>query len=1115
MTTPVELIVGPARSGKAARVLAAYADALRQSGPGGSLMLVPTVLRRRATETRLLAALGTDAILCPQVLTLPDLADRLLRAAGRTVRRIHELARRRVIRDCLDALSENDARPLGDIRAAPGLVDALDALFRELKAARVEPDAFGRALAGPIRTPRNRLLARLYGAYQQRLQDLDVYDDQGLFWHAAALLDAGAFGPFGDLALLAVDGFQRFDPAQLHVVAKVSERARRTVITLVWDEGRPHLFGLTGRTRQRLRERFGDRLVETRCDEPSGLPADLERIRTRLFLAPGGEDDRPAPEGQVRLIQAAGRTREVEEVARQAVDLVRAGATEPASIAVIARSLDAYAGAVPGIFAQYGLPVRVEAGVPLRDCPVVRAAIAMVRLQAEDFGWRAVARVLRSGYIRPEAFGADVETARAAVRLGRDARVWTGREAWFRGFEALRGRLERESGATNDFGDRAVTPERAAERARDIDRAEALLGRLFEAATLPAAATRRAFADAFLRMILVAGLWKTALAHAQESDRARDLRALEGLQAVLDEVALLDATDGETVPLAQFLDELTRGLAVETVQPAEPPDAPVVVLDVNRCQALTFQHVFLVGLAEKAFPVRGRRHPFFDDAERATLRGRGIDLADTAHAAQEEMLRFYLAAGRAERTLTLSYPSLDAQGRPQLASHYVEELRSLFAETPGGPAVPETEVGVRDLGLPAERARSRRELVAATAFALWGRGANPKINRDLAVLSGLAADGPAVETALAGLAAERERERGEAFGPFDGCLAGPDILEDLCRRFPGESSMSAHRLERFGQCPFAFLAADILQLEPREEPSPELAPMDLGLIIHDLLDAFFRAVAGHPKLAGRITEDTLDVARGLLEQTAEAYWQRIEATGGIGSPALWRVVKRDILRDLVRLLAWHASNLADWRVAATEASFGSGKGGADAVEVPTDHGPLRLRGRIDRIDRRDDACQVVDYKSGSSSPSPGDMKAGTSFQLPLYLWAAEAMLGPVPADALRRGFFLPVRRPAKSAALSNQGRGKHPEGTLAPAQTRAAEYIRRFVAAIRHGRFPVYPRAGCPGHCDYHGICRFAEWQSTRKWEAAPIPELELLPDDDPAEADAPADASASRDDGS
>ncbi|MEA3368214.1 MAG: 3'-5' exonuclease, partial [Planctomycetota bacterium] len=620
-------------------------------------------------------------------------------------------------------------------------------------------------LAGPLRTPRNRLLALLYTAYQRRLQDLDVYDDQGQFWHAAALLGEGEFGPFEHLDLLAVDGFQHYDPAQLDVIEALSRQAARTLITLTWEAGRPHLFGLTGRTRRRLRDRFGDRLTEMTCAEPSGLPADLERVRTHLFLTPGPEPDKPTAEGRVAVIRAAGRTREVEEVARRAVDLVRAGATGPGAVAVIARSLEVYAPLVRQVFPAYGLPVRVEAGARLADVPVVVAAMALVRLQAEDYSFRSVSRLLESGYFRPEAFGATADAARAAVRLARDAGVWTGREAYFRGFEHLRGRLARDAQATDESGEAVLPPERRAERAGEIDRAEALLSRVFDATALPASAPRRDLADRLREIVQTAGLWQAARSHEQPAHRARDLKALAGLNDVLAEVALLDPPDGHGATAAEFLDEVTRGLAAETITAPEPADAPVVVLDVRQCRALSFEHVFLVGLAEKAFPHRGRRHPFFSDTERADLRQRGVDLADTGHAAEEEKLLFYLAATRAGRSLTLSYPSLDSSGRPQLPSHYVEEVKGLFADTGKASTVPEAEVGVRDLDLPAEAARSRRELLAATMFALWGPGANPEMDRDLAVLHTLTADGPAVETALTGLAAEWEREHGQGFGP--------------------------------------------------------------------------------------------------------------------------------------------------------------------------------------------------------------------------------------------------------------------------------------------------------------------------------------------------------------
>jgi len=1114
VSSPVELIVGPARSGKAGRVLAAYLDALARAEPGRCLMLVPTALRRRATETRLLAAQPSGVLAWPQVLTIHELADRLLSAAGRPVRRIGELARRSCLRQCLARLSEKQAAVLGPVLSTPGLVEALDELFRELKAARVEPDDFGRAMAGPMRTPRNRLLAILYDAYQKALQDREVYDDAGQFWHAAALVAESRFGPFENLEILAVDGFQDFAPAQLDMLQALASRAKRTLITLTWQPGRPSLFAVTARTRERLRERFAGRLTETVADEPSGLAPDLERVRTHLFGDPDGPP--PPAAGSIAVIRAAGRTREVEEVARRIADLLRRGADRAAGIAVIARRLEAYADLVRDVFPRYGIPFRIESHRVLEDCPIVRAAMAPVRLQVENYSFRALARLLKSNYFNPSAFGADAETARQAVRLAREANICEGRENYFRGLDALRSTALREADVADDAGEPALPEARRQERIEAIARAGALLTRLFADLELPARGPRRTLAERLRSCLRAAGFWQAARASPTVEGCAADIKALAALEEVLEEVALLQEADADEVTLESFLAEVAQGLRLASVPAEEPAGAPVVVLDVHRSRALSFDHVFLLGLAEKEFPQRGRRHPFFSDAEREDLRRRGVDLADTSHQAQQEMLLFYLAATRARETLTLAYPSLDAQGRPALASHYVEELAGLFAARGRDGPLPATEISTRDLDLESETpaaSRSERELLAATMYDLWGPGPADRPDEDLAILDAMLARGPAAETALAGLAVEWEREHGETFGPFDGRLAAPEIVEELCRRFPGQAAMSARRLETFGACPFAFFAGDLLGLAPLEEPSADLAPLEVGLIYHGLLERFFSALAASPALGGRLTEESLATAQALLAPTAETYFAALEKYGRVGSPALWKIQKRHILRDVGKVIQWHAGRLAEWRAAYTEVPFGAlpgtkvrPPGRREPIAIESPHGPIRLRGRIDRVDLAADGpgWQVVDYKSGSP-PGPKDMKEGTSLQLPIYLWAARELLGPEEARGTARAMFLPVRRPRAACLLASATAKGEPSEAFGRALARAAVYVRRYVDAMRRGLYPVYPRQECSGRCDFQEICRFAEWRIRRKRRLHPIEALEPIPDEasDGEEADA------------
>ena len=1113
MPSPVELIVGPARSGKAGYVLAAYQAALAEAGPGKCLMLVPTALRRRATESRLLALQESGVLIRPQILEMHELADRLLAAAGRPVRRISDLARRQVIRHCLAHLDDKQAAVLGAVRESPGLVDALDSLFRELKAARVEPDVFGRAIAGEMRTPRNRLLVHLYAAYQKALQAREVYDDAGQFWHAADVVAKGEFGPFAGLALLVVDGFQDLAPAQLDMLDALSSQAARTLITLTWESGRKDLFGVTGRTHDRLRGRFAGRLREITLDEPARLPPDLERVRRRLFALP--DASRPKAAGAIAVVQAAGRTREVEEVARRIADLLRAEAKEVQgskfkvqSVAVVVRSIESYAALVRQVFPRYGLALRVEAGRRLSDCPIVRAAMALARLQVEDYSFRALAQLVKSNYFDPAAFGADAVTARAALHLAREANVWEGRQRYAERLECLRGRVRRSADMLDDDGEPALPADRASERLKEIDAAAAFLDRLFEQLALPAKAARRTLAERLRDNLRAAGLWAAARTAPTPEGLARDLKALAALEGVLDEVALLDEDEAAEVTLEEFLKEVEQGLALTTVPAEEPRDAPVVVLDVRHCRALSFDHVFLLGMAEKEFPRRGRRHPFFDDAERQDLRAKGIDLPDAGHASQEEMLLAYLAMTRARKTLTVTYPSLDNQGRPVLGSHYLEELFGLFGADKD-PSLPVTEIAARDLAIPIERLRSERELLAKTMFELWGPGKTEHGDEHLGILDAMLSLRPAAtETALAGLAAEWEREHGEQFGPFDGRLAAPEIIDELCRRYPGQKAMSAGRLEAFGACPFAFFAGEVLGLAAIEEPSPDLGPIDVGLIYHGLLQRFFAALGASKKAGGRLTEETWDEALAVLGETAAAYFKQLEAGGRIGSPALWKVQKRGILRDVRRMLEWQREKLPDWRVAHLEVTFGARMsapvpppGRREPISLESPHGPIRIRGRIDRIDLPADGAtgfQVIDYKTGGT-PTGSNMAEGTSFQLPIYLWACDEILPPEARNGLVRAFFLPIRKPSKTGCLTSTDSKGKPNEKFDRALERAAEYIRRFSDAMRRGLFPVYPRGrnGCSGYCAFQEICRFAEWRIQRKWDLHPITQLELIADCD------------------
>ena len=69
------------------------------------------------------------------------------------------------------------------------------------------------------------------------------------------------------------------------------------------------------------------------------------------------------------------------------------------------------------------------------------------------------------------------------------------------------------------------------------------------------------------------------------------------------------------------------------------------------------------------------------------------------------------------------------------------------------------------------------------------------------------------------------------------------------------------------------------------------------------------------------------------------------------------------------------------------------------------------RGFIDRLDEVDGTVVIVDYKSGSSTPSNKDMQEGRNYQMLLYMLATEQLLAQTDGDyQLQGGLFWSIQK---------------------------------------------------------------------------------------------------------
>ncbi len=212
-------------------------------------------------------------------------------------------------------------------------------------------------------------------------------------------------------------------------------------------------------------------------------------------------------------------------------------------------------------------------------------------------------------------------------------------------------------------------------------------------------------------------------------------------------------------------------------------------------------------------------------------------------------------------------------------------------------------------------------------------------------------------------------------------------------------SISASSLSAFWECPFVFAMEKRLGF--RDEPALDLDVdhFSRGRLLHALLEV----LGSEPVRFDWRDDEILD----LLEKSRER--EKIE----IGEEKLWPAVKAQHLRLARKFLEFER----DWRT-----KFPNTKNVGHEIpfeifwdvktgEPVKEKRPVRLRGRIDRIDQDSKGrYAVIDYKSGATKlTSWGSWLKNHQIQLPLYAWLLERGLLNLPSGPVVAANYFVVR----------------------------------------------------------------------------------------------------------
>ena len=1099
MTAQVVVYSGPTGSGKTARALVPYLKALRSQPPQSVLWLAPTGRAAAALRSRLLAE-GLPGCFAPGATTFERLVQSAVRYASYPVRPLDALRRRRLVRQLIDQrLAEERLvffRPLAELG---GLVELVCGTISGLKRREIWPARYRQLCEARGMTERDTELLDLYQAYQQTLADNRLFDPEGLLWVAKQAIQQGQWTPLERLRVVVADGFSDFSGSQHDILEQFVRVCDTLVVTLPLEQGspRPDLWTTPAATLEELRRRH-PQLEHTPLERPQqpAWPA-MAHLEATLFGNPRQATPAPDTTG-LEILAASRQLGEIELVGARIRRLLTEGCprsggqpVSPGEIAVVFRTLGGdTAPLVREVFGRHGIPLALESTVALERVPALAALLGLMRLVVEDWPFRRLLSVLTSGYFRPDWSEWNAgETPLAVERAVRSLQVPRGRSELLEQLreEELSGGSGSLSATVEDGkGGQAAHATQGSIALRVMTRLAQVLDEL------PRRATLRQWASAWQRLAVRTGLWDVLAREPVAEQEAWNL-AMESLKA--DEVLFgwMRQTPPE-LDRAAALASLEEVLANVPLPSDGDESGRVRVLSATSVRGLHVPYLFVAGLAEKSFPQSHHTNPLDNPLDEAEADGR--DDPQAKHY-REEMLLFYQVLTRATRQLTLSYPALDEAAQPLAPSPYLDEVEQacgvgtiVRTEVPDLTPIPRDE-------FPQTPSEFR---IKALANALAGD------SRLMATLVQHESSPGLAENLLAGIRLVRQRQQADRFGPAEGMLQGPAARLSCAEAFGPRRVFSATELEHYAYCPFRYFVDRVLRLRPLDDLELEIDYLARGQIVHEALALFHeqvnRAYQGPtspaslpPEEYGRLVDETVQTLFGRHgEGTVRAAMEEIDRR-------LWT-------QWIEAYRQQHAAYDALWQECdqrpvptAFEVSFGlpNGSGGLSTeqpLELPCADGPVRISGRIDRIDLARIAGQlvfnIIDCKSGASARFSLDKVAnGTLLQLPLYALAVEELML-VGQKAL----------PWQAGYWELQGEGFKPknalemhtcrEGRVEPApewesiRATVVETVGALVATMRDGQFPVFSTdEHCTGRCPMKTICRINQIRSLEKqWQA-------------------------------
>ncbi len=987
----------------------------------------------------------------------------------------------------------------------PGFHESLIHLFDELGAGLVEPEQLEKVIG--FAPGKESQLKTLYSMYHDQLRALRYHDSGSLRLALIKALDQqGKKTPLflSRFESITVKDIYQFTPYRFELFRKLG-RMMPVSIIFPMPDSRERAFGFIVSNLEKF-EALADKAgyLETSFEEPDSGP--LSQFRENIFeLGQVEGDDDNYQSAPVSLLSCSSRYREIEEVGSAIRQQRDERNLDWSDFVVLFRDIKPYGAIVDDVFKRYSIPFFFKHGLKLDQSPLVRAVLALFTCIESSFAREDMVRILGSPYFQ-RFRNIDIDKAQSMFLA---ARIIDGSPAkWSSKLQAV---IKKRDGKPNE------------ELSATAQLTSQLQDRL-------AKFSRQNNPVSFMRHLTRLFAWleltpKSDYAgEKSEAIKFRDYNAYAELMATIEEAQQVAGKLGagdSTFGFRRIRDFLLAHLARRDMP--EPG-----TMDLNRVQALNIhdsvglnnKHVFICGLHEGEFPPYALGSSILTDDERIEFNklytnspgvekglAKGRKVFDKAlDKWHEETLLFYLAIKSANERITFTYSLQELNGSPLMRSQFIDDVLDVLAP---GIDSQERERNIicatdplaifKDTSMLYDQEEVRTRLIRDIFFS---DESNEQLMARIGTITKTTPQWKRFRDLLSLASMERGRDiffiepdvqaKVNILTEFSGDLSASQekLAQVLILKKQGKYSPTA--LEKYGQCPFRYFAAQILDLKPVDEPVMEMEAKTAGSMAHEIVEKFYASMIKRKRLPLNGDDDE----RKLLEKEAESIFKQYEKCGKLGDLTIWSTQKKRFMAMLHR-----------WLIAEVEDQAGSGfvpiaveqifdftysnRTASEPYQLSIPCGGDRyLAGIIDRIDinKGQNAVRMIDYKLSSNDQKYKKMLKRenlgvSSFQAPLYMLLAkdyierETIIEKV--EQVQGGYrlFKNKNGGAKQAyILCGEGLkpGRNKDSFWAGTDDDYHQFKTATVNVIEKiegGLYPVTP-LNCD-FCDFAGLCRY------------------------------------------